>query len=78
MSSSPNFLGKMAQCEMAARFAPSGVADLWRSAADCYLLLAELSHSEDEAALEREPQISDSKLKPPLRTAPTWSEDWIG
>ena len=38
--SSKDYLAKMAQCEMAARFAPAGVAGIWRSAADCYLLLA--------------------------------------
>ena len=80
MSASPDYLAKMAQCEMAARFAPAGVADFWHSAADCYLLLAELSHGEAEsAAAESEPRIIETKLTSnPRLDGAQRREGWIG
>ena len=76
MPASPNYLGKMAQCELAVRFAPAGVADLWRSAADCYLLLAEIAAGEAQSAAD-EPPVSEKRFMQQSRPRPP-SEGWIG
>jgi len=56
MAAHTDYLAKMAQCEMAARFAPEGVADVWRSAADCYLLLADTArgNKEQDSAIQED------------------------
>ena len=67
MAAHTDYLAKMAQCEMAARFAPAGVSDVWRSAADCYLLLADTvrgNKGQESAILESAIQGNEEKAAP--------------
>lgn len=66
MPAQPDYLAKMAQCEMAARFAPAGVADFWRSAAECYLLLADITQPAGNSVSGRSPE--------PMPIAPRFPE----
>lgn len=71
MPAHTDYLAKFARCEMAARFAPPGIADFWRSAADCYLLLADTERGTELAGEQTSlKQRNDDILQP--EPTPRW------